>query len=117
MVAADAADEIIQDLIAHGAKVGTVTMELLPKAAHKGSIPCVEFLTKSVGIDPNFRGRQGMSSLTLASRSGKKDIVKLLLEFESLDLNITDDAGKKALDYAIANSKDEIVEMLQKANS
>ncbi|KAL7533532.1 hypothetical protein ACHAXR_008234 [Thalassiosira sp. AJA248-18] len=115
LASATVAAEIIQDLLAHGAKVGSCSMDLLPSASHRGNIQSVEFLTKSVGIDPNFRGRQGMTSAILASRSGKTDIVKLLLALDSLDLSIVDDAGKSAIDYATANGKEEIVGLLEEA--
>ena len=110
--AVEVAAEIIKDLRSRNAKVGSVTMALLPSAAHRGKLHAVKFLIESVGVDPNFRGRQGMPSLILASRSGKIDIVKLLLECDSLDLGISDDVGKEAMDYASANGKEEIVALL-----
>ena len=114
---ADFAAEIVGDLLSHGAKVGTVTKELLPIAAHRGKLHAVEFLIKYVGIDPNFRGRQGMTSLILSARSGRADVVTLLLENDALELDILDDAGKKAIDYAIANGKDDVVRLLMKRNT
>ena len=113
LVAVESANDIVKDLLSHGAKVGTVTMSLLPAAAHRGNVKSVTFLTETAGVNPNFQGRQGMSGLTLASRGGKVDIVKLLLNFDNLDLDIEDDAGKKAIDYATSNGKDEIVGLLQ----
>lgn len=113
---ADVAGEIIHDLIAHGAgffgQIDAVTSALLPSSAHKGKIEAVKFLTKTVGVDPNFCGRQGMTALHLAARSGKIDVVKFLLTIGSIDLSIADDAGKMAIDYARANGKDEIVALL-----
>lgn len=111
-IVADIAKEIIQDLLSHGAKISSVTMDLLPSAAHRGKLHGVKFMIDSVGVNVNFRGRQGMTSLILASRSGKTDVVKLLLENDSLDLGIAGDAGKKAIDYASANGKEEIVALL-----
>lgn len=108
------AAEIVSDLHSHGAKIGSVTMELLPIAAHRGKLHGVKFLIKIVGVDPNFRGRQGMTSLILSSRSGRADIVRLLLENEALDLDVLDDAGKSAMDYATANGKEDIVRLLTK---
>ena len=117
LVAVESANDIVKDLLSHGAKVGTVTMSLLPAAAHRGNVKSVTFLTETAGVNPNFQGRQGMSGLTLASRGGKVDIVKLLLNFDNLDLDIEDDAGKKAIDYATSNGKDEIVGLLQEKAS
>ena len=102
---------MIQDLLSHDAKMASVTMELLPKAAHRGKLHAVKFLIEQ-GVDPNMRGRQGMTSLIFASRTGKVDIVKYLLENDSLDLSSTDNVGKKAIDYATANDKEEIVALL-----
>ena len=110
--AIDVAEEIVKDLLSHGAKVGSSTMALLPSCAHRGRVHGVKFLLDLVKVDPNYRGRQGMTCLIFASRSGKIEIVKLLLEYDSLDLNIVDDVGKKAIDYATANGKDEIVALL-----
>lgn len=110
---ASIAKEIIQDLLSHGAKISSVTMDLLPAAAHRGTLGAVRYLTETVGVDPNFRGRQGMTTLILASRGGKVDIVKFLVEIDSMDASITDNAGKKAIDYALANKKTEIVGLLR----
>jgi len=111
-IVADVAAEIIKDLLSHGAKISSVTMDLLPRAAHRGKLDAVKFLTESVGVNPNFRGRQGMTSLILSSRSGKTEVVQLLLENDSVDVGITDDAGKKAIDYASTNGKEEVVSLL-----
>lgn len=111
-IATHSSEEIILDLLAHGAKVGSVTMALLPNAAHRGNVRSVDLLTRVVGVDPNFRGRQGMTGLILASRVGKVDVVKLMLEDESVDVSITDDAGKTAVDYATANGKEDTVKLL-----
>ena len=93
-------------------QIDAVTSALLPSSAHKGKIEAVKFLTKTVGVDPNFPGRQDMTALHLAARSGKIDVVKFLLTIDSIDLSIADDAGKKAIDYARANGKDDIVALL-----
>ena len=113
---ADVAVEIVEDLIKHGANICTATMELLPVAAHRGKLQAVELLIKCVGVDPNFRGRQGMTSLILSCRSGRVDVVKLLLETDALDIDVVDDAGKKAIDYATSNGKEDIVLILMNRN-
>lgn len=110
--AANSAADVARDLLAHGAKVCSATMALLPGAAHRGKVESVKFLIDAVGVDPNYRWRQGMTGLILASRSGKVDVVRSLLEYDALDLGVTDDAGKSAMDYATANGKAEIVELL-----
>lgn len=117
LTAADSAADTIRDLLAHGAKIGSVTMALLPMAAHRGRVQSVKFMIETVGVNPNYRGRQGMTSLILASRSGKIDIVRVLLAYETLDMEMSDDAGKKAIDYATANGKEEIVGLLQQQRS
>ena len=112
-IVSEVGSAIVRELRSHGAKLGSVTMALLPDAAKRGRVRAVEFLLRSAGVDPNYRGRQGMTSLILASRSGRTDVVKFLLEKESSDIvGITDDAGKGAIDYARANGKEDIVRLL-----
>ena len=73
----------------------------------------IQFLVNVVGVDPNFRGRQGMTALHFAARGGKSDIVRWMLDCcSTLDVNVLDGAGRKAVDYARANGKDNIVELL-----
>ncbi len=115
-ITSSVAVEVVQDLLSYGAKISSATMELLPIAAHRGRLRAVELLVKYVGVDPNFRGRQGMTSLILSSRSGKVDVVKFLLEIETLELDTVDDSGKRAIDYAVANGKDIIVRLLTERN-
>jgi len=112
-IVSEVGSAIVRELRLHGAKLGSVTMALLPDAAKRGRVRAVEFLLRSAGVDPNYRGRQGMTSLILASRSGRTDVVKFLLENESSDIvGIADDAGKGAIDYARANGKEDIVRLL-----
>ena len=110
--AAEFAAGAVRELRARGAKVGSATMALLPMAAMRGKADAVTFLVDVAGVDPNYRGRQGMTSLILAARGGKKDVVKLLMGYDALDLDMVDNGGKRAVDYASANGKKEIVEIL-----
>ena len=108
--------EMAQDLLSHGATLASVTMALLPTAAHRGQLFAVKYLL-GIGADVNTcHVRQGMTSLHLASRTGKTEIVKYLLEKDA-DMNITDDAGRKAIDYATANQKEDIVALLLEKES
>ena len=111
--AAACAAGTVQDLLARGASVPSVTMALLPRCAQRGGLRGVAFLIDVVGVDPNYRGRQGMTGLIMAARGGKGEIVRALLEYDALDPGIGDDAGKRALDYATANGKTEIVALLE----
>lgn len=73
----------------------------------------IQFLINVLGIDPNFRGRQGMTALHFAARGGKSEIVKWMLDnCPTLDANVLDGTGQKAVDYARANGKENIVELL-----
>ena len=104
---------ITKDLIAHNAARSNTIQMLLPDCARKGRIEMVKFLIDTVGIDPNFAGRQNMTALHFASRGGNVGIVKWMLDScPSIDVNALDRAGKKPVDYAIANEKDEIVSLL-----
>ena len=112
-IASVIAMEIGQELITHGAQIGTATKDLLPHAANKGSLAAVEYLINSLDSDPNVRGRQGMTALILAARAGKTDIVKYLLHCDkAVELEITDDAGNRAIDYATKNNREDIVALL-----
>jgi ankyrin repeat protein len=105
-------------LLAHGAKVDDNTEMLLPTAAHRGKLDALQFLVEVVGVDPNTKGRQGMTALHFAARAGKIDVVKWLLDYcDNIDIDIVDGVGKKAIDYATANSKQEIVGLLSKVGN
>lgn len=104
---------ITKNLLAHNATRSNTIQMLLPDCARKGRLEMVKFLIDTVGIDPNFAGRQNMTALHFACRGGNVGIVKWMLDScPSIDVNALDWAGKKAVDYAIANEKDEIVALL-----
>jgi len=112
-IASIIAMEIGQELITHGAQIGTATKDLLPHAANKGNLAAVEYLINNLDSDPNVRGRQGMTALILAARAGKTDVVKYLLHCDkAVELEITDDAGNRAIDYATKNNREDIVALL-----
>jgi ankyrin repeat protein len=90
----------------------TPCISILHDAARRGHDRIIQFLVEEMGIDPNTKGRQGLTSLHFAARSGRVNVVKLLLSFASIDPMIVDDRGKTALDAAIVNEKDAIVDLL-----
>lgn len=90
----------------------TPCVSILHDAARRGHESILNFFVQMLGIDPNTKGRQGLTPLHFAARSGKENVVKLLLSFTSIDPTIVDDRGKTALDAAIANEKEAIVDLL-----
>ncbi|KAL7486259.1 hypothetical protein ACHAW6_011856 [Cyclotella cf. meneghiniana] len=105
--------EIAQEFLSHNAQVNNETQMLLPSYAHRGKLEMIQFLINVLGIDPNFRGRQGMTALHFAARGGKSEIVRWMLDnCPTLDANVLDGTGQKAVDYARANGKENIVELL-----
>mmetsp|Transcript_12394 Transcript_12394/g.23230 ORF Transcript_12394/g.23230 Transcript_12394/m.23230 type:complete len:404 (+) Transcript_12394:74-1285(+) len=107
----DALKNIASLLKSCGATI-TPCLSILHDAARRGHEGIIEYFVKVLGIDPNTKGRQGLSPLHFAARSGKVNVVKLLLSFESIDPMIVDDRGKTPLDAAMANEKDVIVDLL-----
>ena len=97
----------------HGAAVPQPTVKLLHDATRRGMIPMTRFLVETLKVDPNARGRQGMTPIQFAARSGQKAMVEHLLSNYAIDLSIKDDRGKTALDAAKANNKTEIVDLLE----
>ncbi|KAL7466526.1 hypothetical protein ACHAXS_006828 [Conticribra weissflogii] len=109
------ATTILRDLRKHGATHGAKTESLLPDSGRRGDLEAIRFLINEVGVDPNCRGRQGMTCLHFAARGGKTEVVAWLLGLgDSVDVGMKDDAGKTALEYASANRKEEIVDMLSR---
>jgi len=106
-------EQIGQILKQGGAKLSPQTSQLLHDAARRSMTPMAAFLVDKLGVDPNTKGRQGMTPLQFAARSGKTDMVKLLLSHYNIDLSIKDDRGQTALDAAKVNGKTEIVSILE----
>ena len=93
-------------------------IQMMHTAARKGLAPAVEFWIRELQVDPNIKGRQGLTPLHFAARSGKTQVVELLFRLNDeldlgLDINQVDDRGKTALDAAIANGKGDIVELIE----
>jgi ankyrin repeat protein len=108
-------EEICLSLLSNGAKFTTATVQMMHDAARRGYTDVIKFWIEKLGIDPNVKGRQGLTPLHFAARSGKVEVVKLLLTFSSVNPSIVDDRGKTAMDGAQVNGKDEIVELLTRA--
>jgi antitoxin component of RelBE/YafQ-DinJ toxin-antitoxin module len=111
-------EELCVSLLSNGAKPSTSTVQIMHDASRKGSLHVVKFWIEKLGVDPNTKGRQGLTPLHFAARSGRTEIVKYLITYLSnegsmrVDPSICDDRGKTALDAAIVNRKSEIVELL-----
>jgi len=97
----------------HGAVVTPELEQMLHTACRKNELPLTKFLIETIGINPNVKGRQGMTALQFAARSGKIDVVGFLLQCPTIDVAIKDDRGQTALDAARVNGKTEIVALLE----
>ena len=107
-------EETCQLFLQHKAKISPELEHLLHTACRKNDIDFAKLLMDIVGIDPNVKGRQGMTPLQFAARSGKVDMVQYLLSnHPNIDISIQDDRGKTALDAARVNDKQEIVALLE----
>jgi len=117
--------KIAIDLLAHGAKLSTEIIQMMHDAARRGNTRTIQFWVEALGVDPNMRGRQGLTPLHFAARSGKVRVVDLLLSFDgvgignaignaviAIDLSVVDDRNKTALDAAKANGRQEVVDLL-----
>ncbi|GFH62106.1 hypothetical protein CTEN210_18582 [Chaetoceros tenuissimus] len=110
--------EIAKRMKNKGASMTDKVIQMMHTAARKGLTLAVEFWIRDLQVDPNIKGRQGLTVLHFAARSGKTRVVELLFRLNdeldlSLDINQVDDRGKTALDAAIANGKDDIVELIE----
>lgn len=101
----------------HQATVSPELEQMLHTACRKGELKFVKLLILVIGVDPNVKGRQGMTPLQFAARSGKVELVQYLLSGphtkDRIDISLQDDRGKTALDAARANDKQEIVALLE----
>lgn len=109
-------------LVEYGVKVCPPTTDyLLHDSARRGKLEMVKFLIEEMLVDPNTKGRQGMTPLHFAARSGKTQVVKWLIQYKPLipDKNVVvdtfqlDQRGKTALDAAKANEKQDIIDLLR----
>ena len=79
---------------------------------HRDNLRAITFMVESLGIDPNTRGRQGLTPLHFAARSGRVNIVRWLLS-KNVNYHMLDDQGKSAMDAATVNEKLQVVELLK----
>mmetsp|Transcript_18485 Transcript_18485/g.53044 ORF Transcript_18485/g.53044 Transcript_18485/m.53044 type:complete len:404 (-) Transcript_18485:2831-4042(-) len=118
--AIDAVEKVANAFVeAGGAEPEEATTLLLHDACRRGNLHMVQFLIESIGVNPNHRGRQGLTPLHFGARSGRTEIVEWLLSHKGangaiVDASILDDRGKTALDAARANDKADIVALLEK---
>jgi len=117
-LAAPFVEQTVRSLRKKGASISAETESILSDASRRGRIAVVQFLVGVVGVNPNVRGRQGMTSLHFAARGGKVDVVEWLMKSTNgmLDSSIVDDANKKAVDYAAANNNEVIIHLLKSAD-
>ena len=115
-LAADVVD-LLQEaaglLLGVGAKVETATTQLLHEAARRNETAMARFLVETLHVDPNGKGRQGMTPLQFAARSGCMEILHYFLSLSSMDVQATDDRGQTALDAARVNHHEDAVEALE----
>ncbi len=104
-------EDICLTMLSNRATLKPPTINLMHDAARRGYTNAVQFWVEKLGIDPNTKGRQGLTPLHFAARSGRIDVVKYLLTM-SVDISILDERGKTALDAAQVNENTEIVELL-----
>lgn len=115
--AIDAVEKVAKSFVTvGGAEPKEATTLLLHDACRRGNLVMVQFLIESIDVNPNHRGRQGLTPLHFGARSGRTEIVKWLLSYKGaeVDANILDDRGKTALDAARANDKTDVVALFEK---
>lgn len=106
-------EETCRLLIQHEATVTPDLEQLLHAACRKNELQFAKLLTEIVRVDPNVKGRQGMTPLQFAARSGRTEMVQYLLSLPNIDISIPDDRGKTALDAAKVNEKEDVVALLE----
>lgn len=106
-------EETCRLLIQNKASVTPDLEQLLHTACRKNELEFAKLLTEIVGVDPNVKGRQGMTPLQFAARSGRTEMAQYLLSRPNIDITIPDDRGKTALDAAKVNDKEDVVALLE----
>jgi ankyrin repeat protein len=109
----DLLQEVAGLLLKAGATVETVTSQLLHEAARRNETNMARFLVETLHVDPNGKGRQGMTPLQFAARSGRMEILHYFLSLSSMDVQAKDDRGQTALDAARVNQKEDVVAALE----
>ncbi len=105
--------EIALEYYSKGGEMTTKSISCLHNAARRGQLNLIQFWIEKLGVDPNVKGRQGLTALHFAARGGKVEIVKYLLDRDDIDVGILDDRGKTALDAATVNSKSDVILLLE----
>lgn len=110
--------EIAKKMKNKGVSMSEKVTQMMHTAARKGLTSAVEFWIRDLQVDPNIKGRQGLTIMHFAARSGKVQVVELLFRLNDeldlgLDVNQVDDRGKTALDAAIANGRDDIIQLIE----
>ena len=104
-------------LAQHGAVLSSdessTNSQALHDAARRNLVEWARFLIDTLHVDPNAKGRQGMTPLQFAARSGKVEMVTYLLTLSTIDPTIQDDRGQTPLDAATANQKEDIIRLLE----
>lgn len=63
----------------------TKTAALLHQAARRNQVPFAKYCIETLHIDPNIKGRQGMTALQFAARSGQMEMLVSIKEPWNLD--------------------------------
>jgi ankyrin repeat protein len=88
---------------------------ILMRVARDGR-PDIADLLLQLGAEPNFRGKDGASALTIAAERGNLASAKILLN-RGADVNIRNDHGNTPLMYAAEFGHRPMVEILLKAGA
>jgi hypothetical protein len=113
LVVVDLLQELAGLLLGAGATVETATTQLLHEAARRNETAMARFLVETLHMNPNGKGRQGMTALQFAARSGRMEILHYFLSLSSIDVQATDDRGQTALDAARVNGHEGAVATLE----
>lgn len=100
-------------LVQNKAQITPELEQMLHTACRKDELDFAKLLIDVVGINPNVKGRQGMTPLQFAARSGKVEMVQFLLGHSNIDISLQDDRGQTALDAARVNNKQDVVILME----
>jgi ankyrin repeat protein len=106
---------IALSLVKSGAILSSSIQHMMHDSARRGHLSNVIFWVEKLAIDPNSKGRQGLTPMHFASRSGRVEIVEWLLSIDGkqkVDCRIIDGRGKTALDAARSNNNEDIIKLI-----
>lgn len=86
----------------------------LHRSARKNDLEALQYCVQVLHVDPNLRGRQGMTALQFAARSGQMQVLQYLLDCSNIDVHITDDRGQTPLDAARSNQRREAIAAIER---